>query len=100
MRVKIYTKDGYEMAEMPEPAVPDLQQETARAAEEERWRKLSEINAIKEELAESDYKAIKYAEGWLTEDEYAPVKAHRQALRDKINELEAELASDDNNDNV
>lgn len=100
MRVKIYTKDGYEMVTVPEPTAEDLKQEAAMAADEERWRKLSEIDAIKAELAESDYKAIKYAEGWLTEDEYAATRAQRQALRDKINELEAELASDDNNDNV
>lgn len=85
--------------EMPELTAEDMEREAARAAEEERLRKMSEIDAIKAELAESDYKALKYAEGWLTEDEYAPVKAQRQALRGKINELETELASDDNDNN-
>lgn len=52
----------------------------------------AEINAgkiveLKEELASTDYKAIKFAEGWLTEEEYAPIKAERQAIRDKINQL-------------
>lgn len=46
------------------------------------------IDQLKAELASTDYKAIKYAEGWLTEEEYAPIKAERQAIRDEINALE------------
>ena len=49
------------------------------------------IEILKSKLKESDYKAIKYSEGWLTEEEYAPVKAERQALREEINKLEQEL---------
>ena len=49
------------------------------------------IDILKLKLQESDYKAIKYAEGILTEEEYAPIKAERQALRDEINRLELEL---------
>jgi hypothetical protein len=41
-------------------------------------------------LQASDYKAIKYAEGLLTEDEYAPIKTQRQAWREEINRLEKE----------
>ena len=52
-----------------------------------RWK----ITKIKRQLEETDYKAIKYAEGMLTEDEYAPIKAQRQAWRDEINALEEEL---------
>jgi hypothetical protein len=52
---------------------------------------LNEIGELKAELGATDYKALKYMEGWLTEEEYAPVKAQRQALRDQINELEAKL---------
>ena len=43
---------------------------------------------LKELLQESDYKALKYAEGWITEEDYAPIKAERQAIRDEINKLE------------
>ena len=43
---------------------------------------------LKELLQESDYKAIKYAEGWISEEDYAPIKAERQAIRDEINKLE------------
>jgi len=52
--------------------------------------KEAEIYELKKQLAESDYKAVKYAEGWYTEEEYAPIKAERQAIRDKINALEEE----------
>lgn len=51
------------------------------------------INILKLNLANTDYQAIKYAEGFITDDEYAPIKAQRQAWRDEINALEAELAS-------
>lgn len=46
------------------------------------------IEMLKSKLAATDYKAIKYAEGWLTEEEYSPIKAERQAIRDEINALE------------
>lgn len=46
------------------------------------------IAFLKYQLAQTDYKALKFLEGWLTEEEYAPIKAERQALRDQINELE------------
>ena len=51
------------------------------------------IDVLKLQLQQSDYKAIKYAEGLFTEEEYAPIKAERQAMRDDINRLEAELAN-------
>ena len=51
-------------------------------------QRLNRIAELKQLLAESDYKAIKFAEGWLTADEYAATKAQRQAWRDEINELE------------
>ena len=47
------------------------------------------IEELKNKLAATDYKAIKYAEGWLTDEEYAPIKAERQAIRDEINALES-----------
>lgn len=46
------------------------------------------IMELKELLYHSDYKAIKFAEGKLTEEEYAPIREQRQAWRDEINELE------------
>lgn len=49
------------------------------------------IYELKTLLNQTDYKAIKYAEGLISEDEYAPIKAQRQAWRDEINELEQVL---------
>ena len=51
-----------------------------------------QINHYKSLLAETDYRAIKYAEGYYTEEQYAPYKAERQACRDAINQLEQQLA--------
>lgn len=53
--------------------------------------KMEQINQLKSQLSATDYKAIKFAEGWMTEEEYAPIRAERQAIRDQINALEAEL---------
>lgn len=52
---------------------------------------IPQIQDLKEELAATDYKAIKFAEGLITAEEYEPIKAERQALRDRINELEKQL---------
>ena len=49
------------------------------------------IAELKQLLRESDYRAIKYAEGCYTEEEYKPYKELRQSYRDEINELEQEL---------
>ena len=49
------------------------------------------ILELKNKLKNTDYQAIKYAEGLLSASEYAPVKVQRQAWRDEINRLEAEL---------
>lgn len=51
-------------------------------------RAKARIIRLKEELGKTDYQAIKFAEGWLTEEEYAPIKAQRQAYRVEINQLE------------
>ncbi len=55
---------------------------------------LAKINAIKR-IAElkallkaTDYQAIKFAEGELTAEEFAPAKAQRKLWRDEINALE------------
>ena len=47
-----------------------------------------EIQQLKKQLSDTDYKAIKYAEGQISEGEYASVRAERQGYRDRINELE------------
>ena len=47
-----------------------------------------EIFELKEELNATDYKAIKYAEGVMTDEEYQQTGIQRQAWRHRINELE------------
>ena len=52
-----------------------------------------EINAgkiaeLKQKLAETDYKCLKYVDGAISDEEYAEVRAYRTELRRKINELE------------
>lgn len=54
-----------------------------------------QIDLLKKKLADTDYKAIKYAEGLISEEDYASIKAERQALRDKINELELLLMKEE-----
>lgn len=54
-------------------------------------QKLDRIQELKSLLSKTDYKAIKYAEGLISEEEYAPIKTQRQAYRDEINKLEVEL---------
>lgn len=50
-----------------------------------------EIRALKQLLSQSDYKAMKYFEGQLSEEEYSNVKEQRKMFRAKINRLESEL---------
>ena len=50
-----------------------------------------EITQLKKQLSDTDYKAIKYAEGQISEEDYASVRELRQSYRDRINELEALL---------
>ena len=49
---------------------------------------IQEIESCKAQLSATDYQAIKYAEGLISDENYEPVKAQRQALRDRINQLE------------
>ena len=66
------------------------QMEAARIAYESspeyRHQQIAELKA---QLAATDYKALKFMEGWLTEEEYSHIRAERQAIRDRINALEA-----------
>lgn len=54
-----------------------------------------EIADLKQQLRDTDYQAIKYAEGFISEEEYAPIKAQRQAWRERINELEVIASVDE-----
>lgn len=50
-----------------------------------------EIQQLKKALSDTDYKAIKYAEGQISEEDYSAIRTERQGYRDRINELEALL---------
>lgn len=52
-----------------------------------------EITALKQLLTNSDYKALKYSEGLISDIEYAETKTYRENLRAQINQLEEELAT-------
>ena len=56
-------------------------------------QKQRQIIKVKVKLHKTDYQAIKYAEGELTEEEYAPIREQRKAWRVEINALEAEIAT-------
>ena len=48
----------------------------------------AEIEACKQRLAETDYVAMKIAEGAATREEYSDIIAERAALRESINDFE------------
>lgn len=56
-----------------------------------RQSKQEEIALLKAKLSATDYQAIKYAEGQISEEEYMPLKEQRAEWREKINELEEVL---------
>ena len=87
MKARQYNERGeYVVIEVdcPQPTADDL-----------RYRRYMEIERHKSELQESDYKVIKCAEALTigAEMPYDVESLHkeRQALRDKINELEEQL---------
>ena len=62
--------------------LPYTEEELAKMAAER------EISELKAKLRDTDYQAIKYAEGAMSLVEYAETKALRQAWRERINVLE------------
>ena len=65
--------------------IPYTENELERMAAER------EISELKAKLRDTDYQAIKYAEGMFTLSEYAPIREQRQAWRDRINHLEERI---------
>lgn len=53
----------------------------------------AEITALKSLLTDTDYKALKHAEGVMSAEEYEPIRQQREEWRGKINALETELAT-------
>lgn len=61
--------------------------ENDNTIEEQKANAFKRIEELKALLKDSDYRAIKYAEGFYTDEEYKPFKEQRQAYRDEINSL-------------
>lgn len=55
---------------------------------EQQLQARNRILELKILLRESDYQAIKYAEGVISASDYAPIKAKREMWRKEINDLE------------
>ena len=66
----------YKIVKIPEPTDKEIAEQ--------------EISILKQKLNDTDYQAIKYAEGLISDADYAKIKAQRQEWRDRINELEKE----------
>ena len=76
-------------------AVIDYVKTEEELLKEERERKNEELRFqiydLKAQLAASDYKTLKYAEGELSEEEYAETKELRKGLREQINQLQSQI---------
>jgi hypothetical protein len=55
---------------------------------EEQKEQFARKKELKKYLKDTDYRALKYADGAYTEEEYAPYKAARAAARAEINKIE------------
>lgn len=51
----------------------------------------AEIVALKSLLADTDYKALKHADGAMSDEEYEPIRAQRKEWRRLINEYEEKV---------
>lgn len=76
------------MVENAELKLVNLELSPEEEEEIKRLEMYNEINNLKNKLANTDYQAIKFAEGEMSEEDYAVVKIQRRAWRIRINELE------------
>lgn len=51
---------------------------------------LLKVKEYKDKLLDTDYQAIKYAEGVISEKDYAPIKNQRQEWREMVNKYQKE----------
>ena len=75
------------------PTAVDLYTESELAIAANKKR----INELKALLKATDYQAIKYAEGFISEEDYLPIKQARQEYRNQINELETQITEEQAN---
>lgn len=64
----------------------------------EQQAKLQRIEELKYLLQASDYKAIKFAEGEMSAEEYESSRLERRAWRDEINVLEVQIVNETQSD--
>ena len=66
-----------------------------RKQKEEFEQKLLDLNGnidrLKKCLADTDYKTLKYIEGFISSEDFEPIKLERQGWRDQINQYENEI---------
>ena len=60
-------------------------------ADIDRENAIQEIANLKKALSDTDYKAIKYAEGEIDPEDYLPIKNQRAEWRAKINKLQEDF---------
>lgn len=72
------------------PTAVDIYTESELAIANKKKR-ITELKAL---LQATDYQAIKYAEGFISEADYLPIKQTRQEYRNQINELETQIANE------
>ena len=75
------------------PTAVDLYTESELAIAYKKKR----IAELKSLLQATDYQAIKYAEGFISEEDYLPIKKTRQEYRNEINELETQIIEEQAN---
>lgn len=64
----------FQIQEIPAPTQKELNQQ--------------KIQKLKQKLEETDYQAIKFAEGQISSDDYVFIREQRQQWRNEINKLE------------
>ena len=89
----IYNAIALDMADIDESLPDDHIEDPEASADLDTLNKAKAVIAwCKEQLSKTDYKAMKYEEGALTEEEWLPIKAKRQEYRDIINRKEQTVA--------
>lgn len=51
---------------------------------------MERIHELKQYLTNTDYQAIKFSDGAISEEDYAPIREQRKEARAEINRIEAE----------
>lgn len=94
-QTKLIADEGYIIRVMPFDAGDCIKFRYESVRDVQRDRK--EIDALKQSLADSDYKVIKCYESFISGEElpydFASLRAEREATRHRINELEIKIAT-------